>query len=353
MRSDQRVRVCTVAIALCVAGLLLGQASSASAYPWAKPVAYGLANPGVILEGNTWVVHSTGGWNGHNVGTFWPGGRYSVTSKPLLIKQTKKPAPAPWMSRRDRSVWAPSVVKASDGGYVVYYAAVVKNSSSARCIGTGTARQPAGPFKRNARALACWEGSGANPYDKLRSEGRGFSLIDATPAQVGSTLVLTYKTQYRPPGSNQWHTTTRMVRLDPADPAKTLPNPVHPDGRSIKITDSKHKYIEENPVLVRRGRTNTLFTSWGWYGTCGYSTRYRQNSSLWTGWLKKGPAPLRFTKKPNTCGTGNAQVTRGVKAGTWLIFFNGHTDKATKGGPGGLYVGNVKWRKGKPKVTLP
>lgn len=350
MRSHQRVRVCTVAIALCVAGLL-GQASPASAYPWAKPVAYGLANPGVILEGNTLVVHSTGGWKGHNVGTFWPGGRYSVTNKPLLKIKKANELPR-WMNPNDTSVWAPSVVKRSDGRYVVYYAAVVKNSSYARCIGTGTGDQAAGPFKPNRRALACWAGSGAKPYDKLRSEGRGFSLIDATPAQMGSTLVLTYKTQYRPPGSRKWHTTTRMVRLDPADPAKTLPNPVHRDGRSIKITDSRDKYIEENPVLVRRGRTNTLFTSWGLYGTCRYSTRYRQNSSLWTGWLKKRRIrALSFTKKPNTCGTGNAHVTR--EAGSWLIFFNGHTDKATAGGPGGLYVGNVGWRKGKPKVISP
>ncbi len=112
--------------------------------------------------------------------------------------------------------------------------------------------------------------------------------------------MLTYKTGHKLP-SGDWHTTTRMVRLDPAQPQRTLPNPRDPDGGSVKITDSVHRYIEENPVFVKHGDQFTLFTSFGWYGTCDYWTRYRQNTS---------------------------------------------------GGPDGLYVGVIEWNDGRPRVPF-
>ena len=107
-----------------------------------------------------------------------------------------------------------------------------------------------------------------------------------------------------------------------------------------------NKYIEENPVLVQHGSRFTLFTSFGWYGTCHYSTRFRQNKSLWTGWLNKKPRALPMSKH-HTCGTGNAQVIQDP-AGPWRIFFNGRTKGPHT--PFGMYVGTVKWKSGRPQV---
>ena len=328
--------------ALCGAGLVLASAAPAAA--WRDPDADGLANPGVIQRPDgRWVVHSTGGIGGHNVGVSnktTPGGSYRVTKRALLDRRPS------WVPENDQGVWAPSVVRSATGQYVVFYAARVKGTKTARCIGTGTGMNPAGPFKHSERALACWQKSGTNPWDKIKSEGSGFSLIDPTPAWVRGRLVLTYKTGKK---NGRWHTTTRMVELDPNDPTRT-----RSDGhrKSIKLTNWRNKYIEENPVLVEHGGKLTLFTSRGWYGTCRYSTVYRQNRSLWTGWLKKKPTALPFTKKPNTCGTGNAEVVKeSAPGGRWLYFFNGHTQKSTPGGPKGLYVGQLTWSHGRPRVA--
>lgn len=306
----------------------------------AGPVAgFAIPNPGVINTGKKWVVLSTGSWStgGHAAAADGVRGPWNRANRHFL---TKRPA---WSSKGDHSYWAPSIVRATDGRYVVYYAGVVAGQSSARCIGTAIGTSALGPFVPNSRALACWNRSGANAFDSIKSEGRNFSLIDPTPAQVGSTLVLTYKTQFMR-ADHRWHTTTRMVQLDPAHPWKTVPNPVAKG--SVKITDAVNKYIEENPVMIARNGKLTLFTSFGWYGTCNYHTRYRQNSALWTGWLKKTPTRLGVPGK--TCGTGNAQAIKGA-GDTWRLFFNAHANGPHT--PFMLWVGNLTWSNGNPHIT--
>ncbi|EST26283.1 hypothetical protein N566_24055 [Streptomycetaceae bacterium MP113-05] len=304
------------------------------------------ANPGVVHDGRKWVMLSTGSWSttGRIAVADQAGGPWRKLGRKLL---TRRPA---WASRQNHSVWAPSIVRADDGGYVIYYAAVVKGTSKRRCIGTAHADGSTGPFVPNDRPIACWSGSGTNPFDAVKPESSNFSLIDATPARVGSQLVLTYKTSrgYRSStGKQMWHTTTRMVRLNSNNPARTVANPRNADGGSVKIADADHRYIEENPVMVKRKGRYTLFTSFGWYGTCDYYTRYRQNSSLWYGWLKK--SPTRLSTPGGTCGTGNAHVVRGLPKGSWRIFYNGHISDVRRS-PFTLYVGRMTWNNGKPSV---
>jgi hypothetical protein len=304
------------------------------------PTAQPLANPGVVQTSTGFTVLGTGSWKNISIATAPEAkGPYTVTTGKLLT------TPAKWMSSSTaKKVWAPSVANIG-GSFYTYYSAVYKGKASARCIGTGVSASPSGPFVPYDQPLACWKGTKA--YDAIKSEGANFSLIDPTPAYVGNQWVLTYKTQIKKSG--KWHTTTRMLALDPAAPWKNAANPVHADGRSIKLTDERNKLIEENPVMVEHGGKFTLFTSWGWFGTDNYQTRHRQNGDLWRGWLKRKPTVLKFTVKRNTDGFGNAQVTRDL-AGGWLIFFNGHI-KGDGKGPKGLYVGEIGWKKGKPQVT--
>ncbi|MDT0381923.1 family 43 glycosylhydrolase [Streptomyces sp. DSM 42041] len=319
-----------------------GAAAAARQYPDGRGR---FANPGVVHDGDKWVMLSTGSWS--------TGGRIAVAdaakgpwdrlSRDLL---TRRPQ---WASTSNHSVWAPSIARADDGGYVVYYSAVVRGTDGRRCIGTGRADRSTGPFVPHDRPIACWAGSGTNPFDAIPSESGNFKLIDATPARVGSQLVLTYKTSngYQSSGRQMWHTTTRMLKLDPARPDRPVANPRHADGGSIKLTDARSKYIEENPVMVKRGARYTLFTSFGWYGTCDYHTRYRQNGSLWNGWLDRGPT--RLPMPSDTCGTGNAHVVRGLPDDSWRVFYNGHVTDVRRS-PFTLYVGWVAWNNGRPKV---
>ncbi|WP_194839814.1 MULTISPECIES: family 43 glycosylhydrolase [Aeromicrobium] len=334
-----------------IAGLSSG--ASAATKKVRKPVVKSLANPGVVQgTDGRWVIHGTGSWASHSVtvskGTS-AAGPYAGVQKRRLLKESTVPT---WMGatkegERNRSIWAPSVAR-SGGTYVAYFAVTVKGAGSARCIGTGVSTNARGPFTASPKALACWKGSGAKPYDQIASEGKGFSLIDPTPTWLSSTqLVLTYKTQIKRNG--KWHTTTRLLQLDPADPTRVAAQ----HGKSIKISDARSKYIEENPVLVKRGSRYTLFTSFGWYGTCNYRTRYHQSKNLWSSrsWLKAKHTNLKFPKNTNTCGNGNAQVVN-TGSDKWLIFFNGHANrKKTPGGPSNVYVGTVKWKSAKPYVS--
>lgn len=345
-----RLRLGSLLVLVCLLSVGSAERAAADAPEVAvtPPVAgFTIANPGVIHTAESgWVVWSTGDWDttGHLATADETAGPWTHDTTHALL--TGRPS---WAHPTDHSVWAPSIIRASDGTYVVFYAARVADTQKSRCIGTAHATSPTGPFTPNARALACFSGSGANAYDTIASEGPKMTVIDATPAWVGSTLVLTYKTGWRASDSDPWHTTTRMVRLDPDHPAQTLPNPVHADGGSIKISDAVNKYIEENPVMVLHDGRYTLFTSFGWFGTCDYSTRYRQNTDLWSGWLAKSPTSLSFPSGLSTCGTGNGQVTQGLPAGSWRIFFNGHSDGPHT--PFRMYVGVVGWSDGSPKVT--
>ncbi len=303
-----------------------------------------IANPGVIHDGRRWVVFSTRSWSRPSViaTATRPQGPWTSTTRRLLTKQPV------WASKHpgDRFVWAPSVVRSTRGTYVVFYSALLRHDSLSRCIGAGTSTSPLGPFRPTGRPIACFAGSGTKPQDRIRSEGTNFKLIDATPAVIGTRYYLTYKTSKRLVGG--WHSTTRVVRLDPAHPTRTT-------GRSTRITDWRNKEIEENPVLVRHGDTFTLFTSRGFYGRCtgpyAYRTVYRQATTI-AGLARVAPRRLSFPTARRSCGTGNAQVVAAASGGGWRIFWNGRIPRGSDPeGPFRLYTGKVTWPGGRPAVT--
>ncbi len=348
-----------VAAALALAGGLVaaGLGPAAPAHAVDRPVATGIANPGVVFHDGRWYTGSTGAWDA--VGTMHSApelaGPWTSTGQPMLSKK------AAWMGQ-SKGTWAPSIIKSRSGDFRMFFSAPIPrrgDKGDERCIGAARADHPRGPFVPYDVPVACFSGSGVGGQDLIADESSGFpnrafSLIDPTASWLDGELVLTYKTSFvTEPGTNPlWHTTQRMLRLDPDNPQTVIANPVHADGGSVKLADRTNKYIEENPVIVKRNGTFTLFTSWGWYGTCNYVTDWRQNTSLWTGWLSKTPTRLSFPSSVDTCGTGNAHVTRGLPDGSWRIVFNGHPDAATAGGPDGLSIGTRGWTAwGQPRVT--
>ena len=214
--------VVSVAVSL-VCGLVAG-AAPASAATYDKPVAgFAIPDPGVMHDGSRWVVLSTGAWDkpGHIATAKSIRGPWKKSKHHLL---TKRPA---WASKKDHSVWAPSVISTSPGQYAVFYAAVVARQTHSRCIGVGTGQSPTGPFIPNPLPVSCYQRSGARADDRIPSEGKNFSLIDPTPAWVSGQLVLTYKTQFlqlpisgtRP---SAWSSSIRPTRVTPP-PTRSTP----------------------------------------------------------------------------------------------------------------------------------
>lgn len=333
------------ALAVLAAGTLTAPAAQAAPD---KPILTSWANPGVAeVPGGGFAMLRTVAWDkaGASRTAPTPRGPWKATKKRLLTSAPK------WANPKKRGVWAPSMVQGTDGRWVVYYSALIRGSSHSRCIGTGVADNPTGPFTPAARPIACWSKK-LKPQDLVPNE-RSTSIIDATPAKVGGYTVLTFKTEhaYRKNGRTMWQTSIRMLNLDPAAPNRAIANPVNKKVRSVLLTRKRHRYIEENPSLVQHGSTFTLFTSWGWYGTASYWSQDRQNTRLWTGWNKIAPTRLTFPKGSSTLGRGNAQAL-GDSQGRWWFFWNGHRPNFKRGeGPKYLYVGRLDWRaNGKPYV---
>ncbi len=341
-------RTLLVALTAALAGAPLAVASTpvaASGYR-APATSYTVGDPGVLYAGGQWVMMATGSWSstpGVISTASEASGPWSKVGNALL---TRRPG---WASSSDHSIWAPSEVRVDgDSGtrYVVFYAAVIAGETSQRCIGTGISSSPTGPFTPRDTPISCIAGHGA--ADPEPGTVAADSTIDPTASYVTISgeqrLYLLYKTQHvaytDSSGNKHYYSTIRAVRLNISTYASAIL------GDSHELTKRTDNPIEENPVLVQRGDTFTLFTSVGGYTTCNYHTEWRQSSGVWS-WPATGNT-LSFPSDTNTCGTGDAQVIPGLPADSWRIFFSGRYP--TSADSFRLYVGTVTWSNGTPAV---
>lgn len=330
-----RVARCAGAGVLAVLAAL--GACGAAAAAFRRPVApFKVGDPGVLYANGQWNVLATGAWSkGGEISTAArASGPWTLSANHLL---TRRPA---WTAVRTHSVWAPSETKVG-ASYVAFYAAVIKGGTSKRCIGTAVSGSPTGPFIPRDRPLSCVAGHGApDPEPGVSAVN---STIDPTPSYVTiggqRRLYLTYKTQHKK-ADGHYYSTIRMVRLNIADGASTVL------GQSHQLTVRPNN-IEENPVLVQRGRTFTLFTSLGGYTLCSYHTEWRQSTHIWR-WPQASHR-LAFPANTDTCAQGDAQVVRGLPTNSWRIFYSGRYPTRTSSFK--LYVGTLAWPGGRPVVS--
>lgn len=388
--SPTRSRLLAIVSALVVLGTLVGVGSAIASTTSSNPTvptagAKDIDNPGAIRLGTDasgnqrWLILRTAGWSATDaltVGTLE--GTWSTIQGKRLLKG--KPD---WMTS-GRAMWAPSALKRPDGRYVLFYAAEPTDATGEdKCIGVavsdGTTVDPAvitKPYvfdQQDASGtdyppLVCW---GHSPADNPSSDpafddrNKDYTIIDPTPTEMdtdgvnGPETYLTYKTAL--PVSGIWHTTLRMVRLDRDHPELDVYNGT---AKSKQLTEWTNASIEENPVMVQRGpNAYTLFSSRGWYGNdCTnsgphpYQTYYRNSSSPWN-WGSASIVKLDFPSNFNSCGSGNAFLTKTVN-GSWRIFFNGKYEPNFnppydnwKMVPSGMYVGNISYAGGDWTVT--
>ena len=69
------------------------------------------------------------------------------------------PNPGAWAAAVPH-VWAPDVVRLSNGKFVLYYAAVTAQDTNKHCVGAATSDSPAGPFTPSDTPLYCDLNSG-------------------------------------------------------------------------------------------------------------------------------------------------------------------------------------------------
>lgn len=248
-----------------------------------------------------------------------------------------------WVSSPE--IWAVDVAHIGQR-WLLYYAARVRGlTPGARCIGVAVTRDPARGFDaRGRKPLVCPAGARArHAGDQVRGRASALprsGVIDPSVFTRGKHHFLLYRTQGMP-------STIRLVQL--------RHHGLRAAHRSHQLVRVPH--IVENPVLVHHGRRFVLFTSQGYYGSCGYQTTWRASRHLLHGWHTHGHR-LLDRHSTRLCGPGGLDVA----SGRTLVFFHGWVC-----GPGRrcrqghhvdlrptsrrtLYAGLLRWQAGHPHI---
>ena len=233
---------------------------------------------------------------------------------------------------RSPQIWASELVR-SRTGWLLYYSAVA-HGRTRRCIGVATARHALDRFRPvGRRPLVCPKRGAIDPSGFVRANGGRYLL---------------FKTQGNP-------TSIRLLRL--TRDGRHRGHHAHPRV----LLRSRHTV--ENPVLVRRKRHLVLFTSEGYFGSCGYETTWRRSRNLFR-WGRSEAHPLLRRSNTRICGPGGADVlTAGRKHP--VLYFHGWTcGKGRRPCPARfvldrakrpyarrvMYAAHLRWKHGTPRV---
>lgn len=110
------------------------------------------ADPSVIKVGNTYYAYAT-----NNQAYTVPIATSPDFGNWTVLKKDALPKVGAWAEKGvNQSVWAPDVIQAADDLFVMYYTAVVANSTTKkRCIGAAISISPKGPFEPGEKAVVC------------------------------------------------------------------------------------------------------------------------------------------------------------------------------------------------------
>jgi hypothetical protein len=293
-----------------------------------------MADPSVVAYGHELLAISSGTRAPGAIATS-ASGRWHATG-PLLHDLPG------WVD--DGSIWAADAAHIGRR-WVMYYSAPVRGlAHHARCIGVAVSSDPLRGFDASGRTpLVCPAGARAGRADdRLRGRGRRLphaGVIDPSYFHRGRDAYLLYRTQRTP-------ATIRIVRLREGG--------LRAARRSHQILRTRD--ITENPVMVQRGHRYVLFTSQGYYGSCGYRTSWRSSRSPFH-FSSRGHV-LLTGRRDRICGPGGLDI-----AGR-MVFFHGwvcHGSRPCRrggdiehrrGARRTMYAGRLRWHHGRPQVQV-
>lgn len=334
------ILVTVIAVTLAVTLGVLSPADAQHARQRApKPVTgHSFADPSVLSLGAELLAISTGSRAPGAVSAS-PMGHWHQTG-PLLHDLPH------WVGKG--AIWAADAAHighGKHGRWVMYYSAPIRGlAAGARCIGVAVSHHPARGFDAKGRKpLVCPAGA-HTPRAGDRVPGRARSLphsgvIDPSFFRRGKHAYLLYRTQRTP-------ATIRVVRL--------RHHGLRAAHHSRQILRVPH--IVENPVLVHRGHRFVLFTSQGYFGSCGYQTTWRSSRSPFH--FKTHGHRLLDDRRTRVCGPGGLDVVNrhlvffhGWICGTRRCHYGHHVD-ARRHAHRTMYAGRLLWRHGHPHVRI-
>ncbi|ABL84008.1 MULTISPECIES: glycoside hydrolase family 43 protein [unclassified Nocardioides] len=283
----------------------------------------GFADPSVVSIAGGYLAISTG-FRAPRAVSSSPRGPWHPVSRALPKKLPH------WV--RSPQIWASELVR-SRTGWLLYYSAVA-HGKTRRCIGVATARHPLDAFRPvGRRPLVCPQRGAIDPSGFVRSNGGRYLL---------------FKTQGNP-------TSIRLLRL--------TRDGRHRGHRAHSRVLLRSQHTIENPVLVRRKRHLVLFTSEGYFGSCGYETTWRRSKNLFR-WGRSEPHPLLRRTNTRICGPGGADVLTAGRKNPVLYFHGWTCGKGRRPCPPRfvlgraerpyarrvMYAAHLRWKHGTPRV---
>lgn len=266
-------------------------------------------DPGVMLyHGEFYAVRTGKGLQ--EAWASYAGGPWTPTTDVLSADNT-----VPNWVKPDTQIWAPDITGITSTRFVIYYSAILSDGSGRRCIGAAVGPTPKGPFTMlGGGPLSCPVSTAQdNPLNDPGHMNTSEGLIGPSPRFVTisgeSRLYLVYKTQGLP-------ATIRMVRLSDTDGTSVL-------GESHELLYNETKTIEA-PSLIQHGDYFIMFTAYGAYNHCRYSTLWFKTQHIWS-WDSSSGQVLMDQSSTGLCGPGTADVADSLVSGEWRLFFNGWT----------------------------
>jgi beta-xylosidase len=281
-------------------------------------------DPGVLHEGGTWFAYGT-----NDVTRNVP-----LLTSTDLVHWTKEPDVLPAVGSWATSgfTWAPEVIRAESGRYVLYYTARWTKADR-QCIGAAVADNPRGPF--------------TDPYpDPLICQDDEGGSIDASPFRDQDGALYLH-----------WKNDGNHIGV----PSHLYAQRLAPDGLSLTgervrlLTNDKpwQGAVIEAPEMLRHDGKLYLFYSGGAYDSDGYAVGYATCDT------PMGPchdAPENPILRSNTraAGPGHCYPVTLENGATWLLYHAWPPDGIGSVAPGRqMWLDRIDWRAGKPVVRGP
>jgi beta-xylosidase len=281
-------------------------------------------DPGVIRHEDTWYAYGT-----NNAAAGVP-----VLTSPDLVHWTgagdAMPAIGAWAS--PGNTWAPEVIAAEGGGWLLYYTAR-STATDRQCIGVAYAEKPEGPFVDDSeQPLICQAGEGGS--------------IDASPYTAADGKRYLY---WKNDGNAIQQPTYLYVSELSADGRKLTGEP-----KRLLVNDAAWEdHVIEAPQLVEHDGKLYLFYSANAFDRDVYAMGYATCDSPLGPCHKAAENPILKTSAA-AAGPGHSFLVTTPAGESWLLYHAWPPDAIGSVSPGRqLWLDKVEWVGGKPVVKGP
>lgn len=229
-------------------------------------------------------------------------------------------------------IWAPDVMRRSDGKYVLYFAGR-DTKSSHECVGHAVGSSPAGPFKdSSSRPFICQASLGGDidPADFRDSNGARYLLWKNDGNCCGIDTYL-------------W-----SQRLSP-DGLKLLGKP----AKLLKEDASWEGSLVEAPFMWKQAGKYYLFFSANGYASYNYAVGYATCKGP-SGPCKDAPENPILSSKCKAAGPGGETIITDARGQTWMLYhawIGSNVGDESVGRQ--LWLDRLDWKNGKPVVRGP